>query len=234
MVNGGMHCSTLDGWWDEAYSPEVGWAIGNEREHGGEYDADDARLLYELLENEIAPVFYDRDDQDIPRAWVNRVRASMTRLTEQFSSDRMVREYVEQAYLPAARAFLRRAADEVKLARELEEWHATIEDQWPNVRFGRVNVCEADENWQFEIQAYLGDLCADSIAVQLFADAVEGAEPTCVTMHRVGPIRGAVGGYIYQATVPASRPAEHFTPRIVPNHVEAFVPLEATCSTWHR
>jgi starch phosphorylase len=234
LVNGGLHCSTLDGWWDEAYTPEVGWAIGDQREHSGEHDGDDARRLYELLENEIVPEFYDRDEQDIPCAWVSRIRASMSRLTEQFSSDRMVREYVERTYLPAAAAFLRRAGEDAKLARELEQWHAKIEDQWTSVRFGRVQVTEADQTWQFHVQAYLGDLSPDCVAVHLFAESIDGGEPTCITMRREGPIHGAVGGFIYHASVPANRPADHFTARIVPDHKEAFVPLEAGHSTWHR
>ncbi len=158
LVNGGLHCSTLDGWWDEAYTPEVGWEIGGTREHSGEHDHDDACALYDLLEHAIAPEFYDRDHLGIPRAWIHRVRASMTQLTEQFSSDRMVREYVEQAYLPAARAFLRRAADGARLAREIEAWSASQDEQWQGVRFGRMFVREVEQQWQFEIEAYLGDV----------------------------------------------------------------------------
>jgi starch phosphorylase len=116
LVNGGLNCSILDGWWPEAYSAEVGWAIGGDREHGGEHDEEDAQGLYTLLEQEIAKEFYERDEAGIPRAWIARVRGSMTRLTTQFSSDRMVREYVEQAYLPAADAYRRRAADGGRLA----------------------------------------------------------------------------------------------------------------------
>ena len=234
LVNGCLHCSTLDGWWDEAFEREVGWAISDKREHGGEYDYDDARLLYELLEHEIAPEFYDRDDQDVPRAWVNRVRTSMTRLTERFSSDRMVRDYVEQAYLPAARAYLRRAADGAKLALELEDWRAAIEDEWPNLRFGRVTVTQVEENWEFRVQAYLGNLDPENVAVQLFAESLDENGPTCLAMRREGPIHGAVGGHNFTATVPANRSADDFTARIVPNHKEACVPLEITHSVWQR
>src|SRR5208283_1557229 len=166
--NGGLHCSILDGWWDEAYTPEVGWEIGGTREHSGEHDRDDACELYNLLEHAIGPEFYDRDHLGVPRAWMHRVRASMTQLTEQFSSDRMVREYVEQAYLPAARAFLRRSADSARLARELETWSTLQDDQWQGVRLGRMFVREAEQQWQFEIEAYLGDVCADSVQVQLY------------------------------------------------------------------
>jgi starch phosphorylase len=233
LVNGGLHCSVLDGWWDEAYAADVGWAIGDAREHGGEFDAEDAHRLYELLEEEIAPEFYDRDGDGIPRAWVQRVRSSMTKLTEQFSSDRMVREYVEKAYLPAAQAYLRREAEDAKLAKELAAWVEQIDDQWSSLRFGRVTVREADQQWNVEVQAYLGDLCPDAVAVQLYADAVEGDLPTCVTMHREGPIHGAVNGFIYRARVPMNRPAEHYTPRIVPSHPDAFLPLESRRVCWN-
>jgi starch phosphorylase len=146
----------------------------------------------------------------------------------------MVREYVEKSYLPAARAYLRREAHGAELARELEEWYAKIDDQWPSVRFGRVHVDRAEDDWEFHVQAYLGDLSPDCVAVQLFADAVDGSVSTCVTMHREGRIHGAIGGYTYRARVPANRPAEHFTARVVPNHEAAYVPLEAVYSAWQR
>jgi len=234
LVNGGLHCSTLDGWWDEAYTPEVGWEIGGTREHSGEFDHDDACKLYDLLEHAIAPEFYDRDQLGIPRAWLRRVRASMTQLTEQFSSDRMVREYVEQAYLPAARAFLRRAEDGARLARELEAWSAQQDEQWQGVRFGRMFMHEVEQQWQFEIEAYLGDVRADFVQVQLYAEAIGGHPAACVTMERSGPIHGAVNGFLYRGSVPSGRPAEHYTPRIVPYHPEAFVPAEAAHITWRK
>ena len=232
LVNGGLNCSILDGWWDEAYAPEVGWAIDGTREHCGEHDRDDASALYDLLEHVIAPEFYDRDQLGVPRAWMHRVRASMTQLTEQFSSDRMVREYVEQAYLPAARAFLRRAADGARLSRELEAWSARLDEQWQGVRFGRLFVHQAEQQWQFEIEAYLGDLPVDFVQVQLYAEALGEQPAACVTVERAGPIHGAVNGFLYRASVPAGRPAEHYTPRIVPCHPEAFVPAETAHITW--
>ncbi|MGO9114865.1 MAG: alpha-glucan family phosphorylase [Thermoguttaceae bacterium] len=234
LVNGGLHCSILDGWWDEAYTPEVGWQFGGTREHSGEHDHDDACELYDLLEHAIAPEFYDRDHLGVPRAWMHRVRASMTQLTEQFSSDRMVREYVEQAYLPAARAFLRRSADGARLAQELEAWSALQEERWHGVRFDRLFVHEAEQQWQFEVEVYLGEVCPDSAKVQLYAEAA-GAQPAaCVTIERSGPIHGAVNGYLYRGSVPASRPAKDYTPRVVPCHPEAFVPVEAAHITWRN
>ena len=104
LVNGGLNLSELDGWWAEAYKPEVGWALGDGQEHGDEqaWDAIEAVALYDLLERNVIPEFYTRDEKGIPTAWVARMRESMAQLTPQFSSNRAVREYTEQHYIPAA------------------------------------------------------------------------------------------------------------------------------------
>jgi starch phosphorylase len=232
LVNGGLHCSILDGWWPEAYSPEVGWAIGGEREHHGDGDGDDANALYSLLENQIATEFYDRDEAGIPRAWIARVRHSMTHLTEQFSSDRMVREYVEQAYLPAAKAYLRRSVENAEQARELESWLTRIDDEWQGLKFGRTSAQQVDGHWHIEVQVILGGLCPDCVQVQLYADPIAGSPQVCVAMQHKGTIHGVVNGHTYRAAVSADRPVEHFTPRIVPFHPEVFVPMESTRITW--
>ena len=107
LVNGGINLSELDGWWAEAYTPEVGWALGDGQEHGDDpaWDAVEADALYDLLEREVIPEFYTRDESGIPTAWVKRMRESMARLTPRFSANRTVREYTEQHYLPAAAAY---------------------------------------------------------------------------------------------------------------------------------
>src|SRR3989475_6783287 len=104
LVNGGLNLSELDGWWAEAYTPEVGWAIGDGQEHGDDpaWDATEAETLYAVLEREVIPEFYARDERGIPRRWVARMRESMARLTPTFSTNRAVREYTKQHYLPAA------------------------------------------------------------------------------------------------------------------------------------
>ena len=104
LVNGGINLSELDGWWAEAYTPEVGWALGDGQEHGDDpaWDAVEANALYDLLEREVIPEFYSRDGGGIPTAWIRRMRESMARLTPRFSANRTIREYTEQYYLPAA------------------------------------------------------------------------------------------------------------------------------------
>ncbi len=110
LVNGGINLSELDGWWAEAYTPEVGWALGDGKEHGDDpsIDAIEAEQLYNILEKEVVPEFYNRNEKGIPSRWISRMRESMAQLTPRFSADRTVREYTEQHYLPAAKSFLER------------------------------------------------------------------------------------------------------------------------------
>ena len=122
----------MDGWWAEAYAPEVGWALGDGQEHGDDpaWDAVEAEALYELLEREVIPEFYTRDDQGIPTAWVKRMRESMANLTPRFSASRAVCEYTEERYLPATAAYGERAADQGAVGRQMVDWQHDLEQKW--------------------------------------------------------------------------------------------------------
>ena len=142
LVNGGLNLSELDGWWVEAYAPEVGWALGDGHEHGDDpaLDAVEAVALYERLEKEVIPEFYNRNEQGIPVAWVARMRESMARLTPRFSADRAVREYTEQHYLPAAIALRSRVANKGASGRQMVDCRRSLEQKWGTLRFGEVKV----------------------------------------------------------------------------------------------
>ncbi|MDP1768908.1 MAG: alpha-glucan family phosphorylase [Nitrospirota bacterium] len=236
LVNGGLNLSELDGWWAEAYAPEVGWALGDGREHPEpEYDAVEATKLYELLEQQVVPEFYDRDHAGIPHAWLTRIRASMSRLTPQFSSNRMVREYVDTIYSAASVSVGRRLENGGKLAAELEAWHARVGQGWREIRFGDLQITSQGNHWHFEVPVYFGDLEPDQVRVELYADPLnDGDRPTHIAMRQVRTIPGAVHGYLFQAEGPSTRPANHFTPRIVPFHPEAMVPLEESLILWKQ
>ena len=132
LVNGGLNLSELDGWWAEAYTPEVGWALGDGQEHGDDpaWDAVEANALYNLLEGELVPEFYNRDEKGFPKAWVARIRESMAKLTPRFSANRTVREYTEQHYLPAAASYRVRASDKGAMGKKLVDWRHTFEQKW--------------------------------------------------------------------------------------------------------
>src|ERR1700733_996734 len=132
LVNGGVNLSTLDGWWAEAYAPEIGWSIGDRQDHGDDpaWDDADAMALYDVLEREVIPEFYARDATGIPVAWVTRMRESMARLTPVYSSNRAVREYTEQYYLPASALYRQRVADQGSKARQILAWQRRLDRYW--------------------------------------------------------------------------------------------------------
>jgi len=136
LVNGGINLSELDGWWAEAYTPEVGWALGDGQEHGNDpsWDAAEAAALYDLLERQVIPEFYTRNKLGIPTAWVGRMRESMARLTAQFSANRAVREYTEEHYLPTAVAYRERATDKGTMGAQMVNWQHNLEQQWATLR----------------------------------------------------------------------------------------------------
>src|SRR5215471_2010817 len=135
-----MNLSELDGWWAEAYTPDVGWALGDGREHGDDpgWDAEEARQLYDILENEVIARFYDRDGEGLPRKWIAMMRESMARLTPEFSANRTVREYTEKYYLPAAESYSDRSAAGGALACQMSSWRRALAQHWSKLNFGRV------------------------------------------------------------------------------------------------
>jgi starch phosphorylase len=236
LVNGGINLSELDGWWAEAYMPEVGWALGDGQEHGDDpaWDAVEAGMLYDRLERDVIPEFYARDEQGVPAAWVARMRESMARLTPQFCANRAVREYTEQHYLPAATAYQRRAADKGAGGRQVIAWRQNLEQKWAKVRFGELKIETGSGQFIIEIQVYLGDLEPDSVQVELYADGIDGGAPVRQKMTRVRELVGAVNGYAYRAPVPATRPAADYTVRAIPDRSGVVVPLEASQILWQR
>ena len=236
LVNGGLNLSELDGWWAEAYTPEIGWALGDGREHDDDpaWDAIEAEALYDLLEHEVIPEFYTRDEQGIPGAWVNRMRESMAQLTPRFCADRAEREYTEQHYLPAASAFLARAADKGVIGVDLVDWRKALEQKWAALRFGEVKIETHDNQHLFEVQTYLDDLDPESVRVELYADGLDGASPDRVEMKRIRQLVGAINGYVYGAGVPAARPASDYTARVIPHRDGVAIPLENARILWQR
>jgi starch phosphorylase len=236
LVNGGLNLSELDGWWAEAYTPEVGWALGNGREHGDDpaWDAAEADALYDLLESKVIPEFYSRNPQGIPAAWVARMRESMARLTAQFSANRTVREYTEGHYLPAAAAYRARASQKGATGARMIEWRRNLEQHWAALRFGGVKVVGGEGRNAIEVEVYTNGLKPEGMRVELYADGVNGGEPDRREMKRLRPVIGTPGCYVYGAEVPAVRPASDYTARVIPHFDGAAVPLEDARILWQR
>jgi starch phosphorylase len=236
LVNGGLNLSELDGWWAEAYTPEVGWALGDGLEHGDdpEWDAAEAVRLYELLEQEVIPEFYNRNQGGIPVAWVGRMRESMARLTPQFSADRAVREYVERYYIPAAVSYQERAAEHGEAGTRLLEWRRMLRANWALMRFGDVTIVTADKKHLFEVEVYLNGMNTDAVRVELYAEESGGEKPLRLEMLCKRELVGAEHGYVYAVRTPATRHAGDFTARIIPHYHGVAVPLEEAHILWQR
>ena len=237
LANGGLNLSELDGWWAEAYADDVGWAIGDGKERGEDpqWDAAEADALYTKLEQEIIPLFYNRDTDGLPIAWIKCVRESMARLTPQYSADRAVREYTEKYYLPGASAYHERVKDDGASAARIVSWRQQVAESWNTARFGPVRVQTNDGYHHFESSIQLGDLSPEFVRVELYASTSPGGSPERHVMTRdIGPEQASTNSYVYKARVPATRPADDFTPRLIPYKDEAMVPLEASEILWQR
>ena len=236
LVNGGINLSELDGWWAEAYTPEVGWALGDGREHNSDplWDAAEAEELYDLLEYKLIPEFYNRDENDIPKAWVARIRESMSKLTPRFSANRTVREYTEQYYLPAAASYRVRASNKGAMGKKLIDWQHTLEQKWDAMRFGEIKVETNGQQHIFEVQVYLNDIYPNAVRVELYADGINGSSPVRQEMKRVRQLAGASGGYVYSAAVSAARQPADYTARVIPHCDGVAIPLEDARILWQR
>jgi starch phosphorylase len=236
LVNGGLNLSELDGWWAEAYTPEVGWALGDGQEHGADpaWDAVEANALYDLIEREVIPEFYSRDESGIPAAWVKRMRESMAQLTPRFSASRAVREYSEQHYLPAAAAYRERSANKGAVGKQVVDWQHAVDRTWGSLRFGDLRVETDADQHVFEVEIFLNDIDLNAVRVELYADGINGGDPVRVEMKCAGPLPKAARGCVHHATVPSTRPAKDYTARVIPQHFGAAVPLESARILWQR
>lgn len=182
-VNGGINLSIPDGWWVEGYQEDNGWAIGR----GEVFDDQDyqdemeSRALIGLLEQEVIPLFYRRGKDDLPHEWIAMMRASIRTVCPVFNTNRMVREYLESYYLPAAVGYKFLTASSAKEARELVQWRGTVDAAWPSVEIGEVTIqgntqVPVGGELPVEVIVNLGSLGPKDVTVELFHGPLEGGE----------------------------------------------------------
>lgn len=236
LVNGGLNLSVLDGWWDEAYEPGLGWAIGDAGVHGEEAtrDVEDASQLFHILENEILPLFYNRNKAGIPVGWATMVRESMARLTPQYSSNRSLREYVERFYLPASALYHERMAKGGEKGKKITAAVHVIRKEWDAVQFSDVNVYTQEGVHIFEAKINLGRISENEITVELYAEAMGGKKAEKHRMICKGREGAAAQLVLFTMALPGHRPASDYTARIVPFLEDVKIPLELNCIRWHH
>ncbi|HHH76261.1 MAG TPA: alpha-glucan family phosphorylase, partial [Phycisphaerae bacterium] len=230
-ANGGLNVSILDGWWAEGYNPDVGWAIGSGEMYDNlEYqNAVESQSLYDLLEKEIVPLFYDRGHDNLPRAWIKKMKAALVQLAPVFNTNRMVREYAEKFYEPAAQQWDRLTQDDMNLARQASAWRYRVWESFADVRVENVtdNLSQHGHNARvgdelnIEAAINLGKLSPDDVAVELFFGQLDDdgqlSDGRAISMKRVGELSDGKGKYT--ASLPFDSSGKTgYTVRIIPNH----------------
>nr|WP_221420795.1 alpha-glucan family phosphorylase [Conyzicola lurida] len=227
-LNGSLNLSILDGWWAEYYDEENGWAIpsADSAGDGAERDKLEADSMYDLIEHQIAPRFYDRGDDGVPHRWVQSIRHTLSTLTPALSADRMVREYVERLYIPAATAEETISAGTYQPARELSLWKSKVEAEWPAVHVTHVEsggvdaVPQVGDTLHVRAQVELGGLTADDVTVEVVYGRAREGDRLADTHQESLELTGAANGVsTFAGTVPLGRAGSFgYNVRVVPRH----------------
>jgi glycogen phosphorylase len=241
VLNGGLHCSTLDGWWDEHYDGENGFAIGARRDglDSDQQDAADAQSLFDLLERTIAPKFYDRENARMPRGWLSMVQRSLVTLAPKVLATRMVREYATQLYVPVARHAARLEAEGHLRARALAEWKRGVAKGWGEVGVdhldGQPGVAELGDERTVEAVVRLGALAPEDVRVELLHGSVDAdgalTDPVMQPLEPAG--EDAAGRRRYRGSFRCEVSGEYgLTVRVVPAHPDLFHWADAGLVAW--
>ena len=242
--NGGLNLSVLDGWWCESYNGKNGWAIGAEIEAGTVdfQNAVDTNSLYQLLENQIVPLYYAKPDGKLPIAWLQLMRESIRSVTPVFNTHRMVQEYAERLYTPAEQAYEEFAAEDCKAATDLSRWKVQMRRDWPQVQIYDVQIGNTDrhnipvgESLRVSAKLHLGAVDPKHVRVEAYYGEVEidGVHNPAATVLREREHAEGLGNYVYEGSVPASESGTYgFSVRVMPTHPHMMQDHELRLITW--
>lgn len=228
VANGALHLSVLDGWWDEGYEREIGWAIGNGEEYEDHSFQDEleSRALYDMLEKDIIPIFYERGADGLPRRWVSMMKASMHKLCPMFNTHRMVSEYWERFYMPAAERGFQLKDKELEGLKRLARWREKVMYNWANVaikdvRMRPLSELETGAAYPVEADVFLGDLLPEDVMVEVYAGRLDPSDRFLDRFTQIMNAGEVVGERIYRYRGEISfEDSGHFgiNIRITPNH----------------
>src|SRR6266478_55770 len=242
--NGGINLSVLDGWWREGYNGSNGWAIGAEIDSGTtEFQNEvDASSLYHLLENQIVPLYYAKPDGKLPLAWLQLMRESIRSVTPVFNTQRMVKEYTQQLYIPAAHGYENFSRDGCGAATQLSQWKAKMRKDWPQVQVSDVQIATKDrqsisvgESLQISARVHLGAVDPQHVRVEAYHGEVDNGDllnPSATVLNQRSQVDGN-GTYLYEGSVPAAESGTYgFSVRVVPIHPCLMQAHELRLITW--
>jgi starch phosphorylase len=244
--NGGLNLSVLDGWWCEAFAQnrKSGWAIGEEIVDGStEFQNEvDVASLFHILESQVVPLYYAKPDGRLPLAWLQLMRESIRSIVPVFNTHRMVREYTERLYEPAAAAHAVLSKGGGSKARALSEWKDLIRAAWPKVGVETVEVdlagqsVRVGESIPVRATVHLGSLAPENVRVQAYYGEEANAQivsPTCVDLELAAPIDG--GCYLYRGAVAAAESGSYgLSVRVIPTHPNLIQAHELRLISWAK
>ncbi len=244
-ANGALNLSILDGWWAEAYADygrNVGWAIGQGEEYDdAEGDDREAEMLYDLVEREVVPLFYDREPQSrLPRGWIRRMKQAIAKLTPDYNTARMVREYAERFYVPSIELSRRMRANELEGAKALVAWKERVRSAWASVAITDVSLVSpaelaVGEELEVTTKVRLGDLTPDDVAVEIYHGPTAGGhELTNGTIVRMRLSSTSSDGVCtFTGRIPTVESGSYaLAARVMPYNPEMSHPYETSLVRW--
>ncbi|HYG74925.1 MAG TPA: alpha-glucan family phosphorylase [Planctomycetota bacterium] len=240
-ANGALNCSTLDGWWCEGYDGQNGWAIGRGEDYTDlEYqDEVESRALYDLLEKQIVPLFYQRGADDLPREWIRRMKRAMNTACGMFSTHRMVREYFEKFYAPASEHFLRINQENQYGAKQLWDWKMSLYQRWAQIRVEGVDAEKSDGlsvggALKIRAKVHLGPVNPESVQVQAYTGSLtdQGHLETgrAIGLQYAGHSNGM---HNYEGSIPCEISGRFgYEVRVLPRNPDLISPFVPSLITW--
>jgi starch phosphorylase len=228
VANGGLNLSVLDGWWVEGFRPDVGWAIGRGEDYKDTNYQDyvESNALYDLLEKDVAPLFYDRGADGLPRNWIARMKRSLRQLCPAFSTNRMLWEYTERYYLPAAEYYGKVIENNMEPARQVAEWKRFLHQNWSQIRIARVEAARnsarrVGEGFELSAEVALGPIKPEDVSVEIYYGPLDD-ERNITSPHKIPMERrdsAPNGLHRYVGVIPCKHSGLHgYTVRVVPSH----------------
>jgi starch phosphorylase len=249
-VNGGLNMSTLDGWWCEGYIPEGGWVIGaGESYEDADYqDMVESQAIYNILQNEVVPLFYTHSADNLPRAWIRRVKNSIESITPRFNTDKMVRDYARRFYCPAAVRYGYLTAEAVSRAKALSKWKSNVRRAWPELAIKAVKAqgdngegyvelnpkqrqLELGSKLSVKALVKLGDLSPDDVSVELYHGSLDARG----NIRDASETSGRNGEHWFVGLMTCRKTGQHgFAVRVLPRHIDLADPYELGLILWER
>ncbi len=240
--NGVLNFSVLDGWWDEAYDLNNGWAIGNREAYADkEYqDEVESKAIYSILEKDIIPLFYERGSDGLPREWIRMMKHSLVTIASRYNTNRMVKEYFRRFYQPAAENYLRLSADGFQPLRELVRWKERLRGQFPALRIEGIHADTArtyksGESFAVQAELNLGQLAPEEVRVDVYYGTIVGEDLLQNSaLARLGDVeKTGEGRYRFSGVITCSRTGSFgFRLRVTPSHPLMLDPYETGLVLW--